>query len=415
MSSDYELLCPAGDMERLKTAVRYGADAVYLGATQFGMRSAPKNFTLEQLPEAVRWAHARGVRVYLTVNTILRCDEARQLPDFLRAAGASGVDALIVADLGVIAEARRILPGMALHASTQLGVVNHLTARALYDMGVERAVLARELSLEEMKTIRELTPPRLSLEVFVHGAMCMSVSGRCVISDYLAGRDANRGQCAQPCRWRYHLMEQKRPGLYLPVFEDEQGTTILNAQDLNMIEHLGALARAGAAGFKIEGRAKSSYYVGVVTNAYRAALDALGRGEAAPRWAVAELDTVSHREYSTGFYFGRASQQQAMSETHYIQEYEVSAVVLRSENGRLALSQRNRFSVGDRLELLPPGRPPCAVEVTAIFDEQDTPLDTACHPQMRVSVPFAGDAPEGSFLRRKMGSFGAQGSTSACL
>lgn len=396
-----ELLCPAGDFERLQTAVRYGADAVYIGATQYGMRAAPANFTLDALARAVGYAHAHGVKLHLTVNTLPRCDETPALPDFLTQVGQTGVDALIIADLGVLALARKLLPGMALHASTQTGIVNELTANALYNLGVERVVLARELTLDEIKTIRERTPTALGLEVFVHGAMCMSVSGRCVISNYLTGRDANRGECSQPCRWNYHLMEEKRPGIFLPVFEDEHGSTILNARDLCMLAHLKALIDAGVTSFKIEGRAKSPYYVGVVTNAYRAALDAALQGLPAPEWTLRELQTVSHREYSTGFYFGREPLQQSYYTGGYVQDWEVSAVVERCENGRLHLIEKNRFAQGDVLELLEPGCRPRQLAVTDLRDTDGTPLDAARHPHMRISVAFDGDASGGAMLRRE--------------
>lgn len=396
-----ELLCPAGDFERLQTAVRYGADAVYVGATQYGMRAAPANFTLDALARAADYTHAHGVKLHLTVNTLPRCDETMALPDFLTQVGQTGVDALIVADLGVLTLARRLLPRIELHASTQTGIVNELTANALYNLGVERVVLARELTLDEIKTIRDRTPEALELEVFVHGAMCMSVSGRCVISNYLTGRDANRGECSQPCRWSYHLVEEKRPGIFLPVFEDQHGSTILNAKDLCMIEHLKALANAGVASFKIEGRAKSPYYVGVVTNAYRAALDAALRGAPAPEWTLRELQTVSHREYSTGFFFGRQPLQQSYYAGGYVQDWEVSAVVERCENGRLYLIEKNRFAQGDSLELLEPGRQPRQLAVADLRDENGEPLDAARHPHMRISVAFDGSASAGAMLRRE--------------
>lgn len=396
-----ELLCPAGDFERLQTAVRYGADAVYVGATQYGMRAAPANFTLDELAQAADYAHTHGVRLHLTVNTLPRCDETTTLPDFLTQVGQTGVDALIVADLGVLTLARKLLPHIELHASTQTGIVNELTANALYNLGVKRVVLARELTLDEIKTIRDRTPVGLELEVFVHGAMCMSISGRCVISNYLTGRDANRGECSQPCRWSYHLMEEKRPGIFLPVFEDEHGSTILNAKDLCMIEHLKALADAGVASFKIEGRAKSPYYVGVVTNAYRAALDVVPKGQPAPEWTLRELQTVSHREYSTGFFFGRQPLQQSYYAGGYVQNWEVSAVVERCENGRLHLIEKNRFAQGELLELLEPGQRPRQLTVADLRDENGEPLDAARHPHMRISVAFDGHASAGAMLRRE--------------
>lgn len=400
-----ELLCPAGDFERLQTAIRYGADAVYIGSTQYGMRAAPANFTLEQLAEAATYAHAHGATLHLTVNTLPRCDETPSLPEFLTQVGQTGIDALIIADLGVLTLARKLLPDIELHASTQTGIVNELTANALYNLGVKRVVLARELTLDEIKTIRERTPEALELEVFIHGAMCMSISGRCVISNYLTGRDANRGECSQPCRWSYHLMEEKRPGIFLPVFEDEHGSTILNAKDLCMLEHLKALADAGVASFKIEGRAKSPYYVGVVTNAYRAALDAAMRGAPAPEWTLRELQTVSHREYSTGFFFGREPLQQSYYAGGYVQDWEVSAVVERCENGRLYLIEKNRFAQGDVLELLEPGRQPRRLTVTDLRDETGELLDAARHPHMKISVAYDGTASEGAMLRREKALF----------
>lgn len=396
-----ELLCPAGDFERLKTAIRYGADAVYLGADRFGMRSASPNFSLDELARATEYAHARGVSVHLTVNTLPRGGEIDELPSFLQSAAHCGVDALIIADLGVLALAHRLLPRMELHASTQTGIVNHLTANALYEMGVRRVVLARELTMEEIRIIRQNTPSDLMLETFIHGAMCMSVSGRCVISDYLTGRDANRGECSQPCRWNYHLMEEKRPGIFLPVFGDERGSTILNAKDLCMIEHLAELAEAGVGSFKIEGRAKSAYYVGVVTNAYRAALDAAAQGAPAPDWAVAELSTISHREYCTGFYYGREPVMQSYRPGGYVQNWEVSAIVERCGEGRLYLTERNRFQNGDSLELLEPGFPPRALTADDLRDEDDNPLEAARHPLMKVSIRFDGKVCPGAMLRKR--------------
>ena len=396
-----ELLCPAGDFERLKTAIRYGADAVYIGATDFGMRTAPSNFTIEQLHEAADYAHAHNVKLHLTVNTLPRCDETPRLPDFLSEVGKTGIDALIIADLGVLTLARKLLPDMEIHASTQTGIVNELTAKALYDMGVKRVVLAREMTLEEIKVMRSRLPDELEIETFIHGAMCMSISGRCVISNYLTGRDANRGECSQPCRWSYHLMEEKRPGIFLPVFEDEHGTTILNAKDLCMIEHLKELADAGIASFKIEGRAKSPYYVGVIANAYRTALDAAMEGKPVPEWALRELNTVSHREYSTGFYYGRQPHQQSYYEGGYVQDWEVSAVVEKSENGRLYLTEKNRFEADAKLELLEPGKEPKVIYARDLRDEEGNLLDAARHPHMKISIAYEGEASEGAMVRRE--------------
>lgn len=396
-----EVLAPAGDMSRLDAALLYGADAVYLAASEFGMRTAPGNFSEEELRLAVKKAHAKGVRVYLTVNTLPRCDETPRMAAFLEKAAETGVDALIVADLGVLMMAKKVIPQMELHASTQMGITNELTANALGELGVRRVVLARELSLEEISTIRSRTDPAIELEAFVHGAMCMSVSGRCTISNYLVGRDANRGACSQPCRWNYYLMEEKRPGLYLPVVENGDSTTILSARDLCMISHLRELEKAGVTSFKIEGRAKTAYYTAVVTNAYRAAADAAAMDKEPPAWAIRELETVSHREYSTGFYYGRQPDAQTYHPGGYVQEWEVSAVVLSAKDGRLTVSERNRFFRGDTLELLEPGKPPRPIRVEGLEDEAGEQLDKINRPNAVVRFDFDGEAAVGAMLRRK--------------
>lgn len=401
-----EILAPAGDFERLRAAVLYGADAVYLGLKQFGMRSSPQNFMEEELYEAVEFCHENGVKVYLTLNTLPRNRELSALPTFFAAARGARVDALIVADIGLLMLARREAPEIELHVSTQTGVMNHLTAAELFRLGARRVVLARELSLEEIREIRRNTPPELELEAFVHGSMCMSVSGRCIISNYLTGRDANRGECSQPCRWAYHLMEEKRPGLYLPVFEDERGSYILNAKDLSMIEYVDRLAGAGVSSFKIEGRAKSAYYCGVVTNAYRAAVDDFCASEEewnVPEWLLKEVRTVSHREYSTGFYFGAGDAGQCYQSGGYVRDWEVAGVVTGCTDGFLTLSERNRFSAGEVLELVLPGQKPVPIQADELFDREGNPIDTANHPEMTVRLRFDGAAPAGAFLRKRTG------------
>ena len=268
-----EVLSPAGDYERLISAINYGADAVYLGRKEFGMRASPLNFSYDELKSAVEEAHKRGVKVYLTCNTLPRNNEISKFQAFIEEAVDCKVDAVIVADLGVLSLVKKYAPGMEIHMSTQTGVVNYVTANELYNMGAKRVVLARELSLEEIAEIKAKVPNELDIEVFVHGAMCVSFSGRCLLSQYMVNRDANRGECAQPCRWGYHLMEEKRPNEFYPVYEDERGTYILNAKDLCMIDHIDKLVDVGVTSFKIEGRAKSAYYVSVITNAYRMAVD----------------------------------------------------------------------------------------------------------------------------------------------
>lgn len=397
-----ELLAPAGDRECLESAVRYGADAVYLGGDLFGMRASAA-FTPETLTEAVAYAHAAGVQVYLTCNTLPTNEEAVRLPEFLREAQKSGVDALIVADVGILMTARREVPNLPIHISTQAGVVNFLTATELFHLGASRVVLARELSLEDVKYLRDHTPPALELEAFIHGAMCMSFSGRCLLSSYLNGRDANRGECTQPCRWGYHLMEEKRPGQYFPIFEDAHGSYILNAQDLCMIEHIDKLVQAGVTSLKIEGRAKSAYYTAAVTGAYRAALDAYYDAPDAfvpPAWTLDEVRKISHREYSTGFFFGRP--QQYDKDGGYIRRWEVVAVVTGWRDGCLVVQERNRFSTGERLEAMMPGGAPIELNVERIIDPEQGEIDCARHPMREYLLPYAGDAlPKGAMLRRE--------------
>lgn len=382
-----EVLSPAGDFERLRAAVHYGADAVYLAGKQFGMRASQANFDEQELKEAVAFCHARDVRVYLTVNILPRNSEIEALPAYLKTAQAAGVDAVIVSDLGTLGVVKRTAPELEIHISTQNGIVNYETANMLYALGAKRVVLARELSLLEIAEIRRKTPPELEIEVFVHGAMCMSFSGRCVLSNYLTGRDANRGECAQPCRWGYYLMEEKRPGLYFPVFEDEKGSYILNAKDLCMLDYIDKLAEAGVTSLKIEGRAKSSYYVAVVTNAYRIAVDDYLRdpsGFTLQPWLRDEVEKVSHRQYSTGFYFDTPTQY--YENGGYIREYDIVALTGTYENGRLTLTQKNKFCEGDMVEILEPGKEPVSLVVRGMQDGTGEPIKAACHPEMALSI-----------------------------
>lgn len=400
-----ELLSPAGDRERLDAALLYGADAVYLAGRQFGMRSAPSNFTDDELREAVGKCHRQGKRVYITCNILPRNGEIDALPRYLAYLDDLRVDALIVADLGVLALAKQYAPHCALHVSTQLGVVNYATAAQLYTMGARRVVLARELSLDEIADIRAKTPADLELEAFVHGAMCMSYSGRCLLSSYLTGRDGNHGDCAQPCRWRYDLIEPNRPDRPLSVYEEADGTYLFNANDLCMIEHIPALHRAGISSFKIEGRAKAAYYVAGVTGAYRMALDGYREsGFSAeyrlPEWLKREPYTVSHRPYGTGFYFGDPSQNTKSG--GYIREYQAVAVVTGYENGQLLLSQRNRFFKGDTLEVLLPHERPLSLTVKVLLDGEGTAIESAPHPTMALRIPYERALPVGSYLRRRV-------------
>ncbi|WP_295217554.1 U32 family peptidase [Ruminococcus sp.] len=396
-----ELLAPAGDLERLQAALDYGADAIYLGRESFSMRAAASNFhSAEQLQEAVALAHRYGKKVYLTCNTLPRNEEIPTFPQFLQEAADAGADALILADLGLLATARKLAPDMEIHMSTQTGIVNYASCQALYDMGVKRAVLARELSLEEIAEIRAKIPADMELEVFVHGAMCMSFSGRCLLSAYLTGRDANRGACAQPCRWNYHLMESTRPGQYFPVEETDEGTYIFNAKDLCMIDHLQDLLDAGVDSLKIEGRNKSAYYVAIVTNAYRAALDAVLSGQPAPQWALDEVVQVSHREYCTGFFYGRENASQRYESSSYVRNCDVVAVVQKWRDGRLYLTQRNRFFAGDTLEILAPGQPPVTVAAESLENGNGEVIETANHAMMDCSIACEKTFPAGSVVRK---------------
>lgn len=406
MMKRVELLSPAGDMERLELAVKFGADAVYVGGTQFGMRSNPSNFDPAQLQAACKLVHAAGKKLYLTCNTLPRSYELDALPDFLRSARAAGVDAFIIADMGVLAIAKQAAPEVEVHISTQAGIVNYAAANAFYQMGAKRIVTARELSLDEIKMIRDHTPPELEIEAFVHGAMCMSFSGRCILSDYMVGRDANRGDCAQPCRWKYHLMEETRPGQYFPINQEENGTYIFNSKDLCMIEHIPELVAAGVDSFKIEGRAKSAYYTAVVTHAYRQAMDAYFAHPSpdfrVPDWVLAEMEKMSHRVYTTGFNFGPLQNGQELNTGGYVRNWDVCALYRDQQGNRLIVDQRNRFFEGDVLEVLEPGQKPYTLTVRDLVREADGTRTEAANKATEV-YSFAVDrsvSPD-AILRRK--------------
>ena len=399
-----EILSPVGDMERLYAALDFGADAVYLGGKMFGMRAASANFDFDTLQKAAEETHKRGKRLYLTCNTLPHNNEIKNFERFAKEAAESGVDALIANDIGVFSLIKRFIPDMEIHISTQAGIVNYVTANEFYNMGAKRVVLARELSLEEIAEIRAKTPKDLEIEVFVHGAMCVSFSGRCLLSQYLINRDANRGECAQPCRWGYHLMEEKRPNEFYPVFEDEKGTYILNAKDLCMIDHIDKLAEAGVDSFKIEGRAKSSYYVSVITNAYRMAMDIYKQASdkfELPEWIHDEVFKVSHRAYCTGFFFGHPKDCQYYENSGYIRNYDVVAVIDECRNGRIYAQQRNKFNRGDILEVLAPGSKPVKITAETIFNEKDEEVESANHAMMKFSFPCSKVFPKNSILRIK--------------
>ena len=396
-----ELLSPAGDMERLKMSVLYGADAVYLAGTDFGMRSFAGNFSAEELPAAVKFAHEHGVKVHVTVNTMPRNDEVIALPAYLERLEDAGVDAVIVADLGAFTLAGKYAPRCERHISTQQSIANYECATAWYDLGAKRVVLARELSLSEIIGIREKTPKELEIETFGHGAMCVSYSGRCLLSNYMTGRDSNRGACAQPCRYQYALMEEKRPGEYFPVFEDEKGTYILNSRDMCMIDHLDDLMNAGVDCIKIEGRAKSAYYAAIVTGAYRHCIDDVFGGKPLdPTWRD-EVDRISHRIYSTGFYYGYPGQYTENS--RYIRDWQICAIVEScDENGLALCSLRNKFAAGAALEAVGPDLRPFPVTAENMTDIDGVPLDEPRTPQMKFYLPLPKQVPPYSILRRSV-------------
>lgn len=402
-----ELLCPAGDLERLRFAVRYGADAVYVGGESFGMRTSPKNFTVEQLQAGVALAHAAGKRVYLTLNSVPTNEEISRLPDYVRRVRETGVDAFIVADLGVLAIVKRIAPEIEVHFSTQVGIANYVAASAAYDLGAKRVVLARELSLRDIAFIRENTPPELELEAFVHGAMCMSFSGRCLLSHYMKGRDANRGECAQPCRWKWSLVAENKPNHAFPIAEEDGGSYILNANDLCTAPFVDLICKAGVDSLKIEGRAKTFYYVASTTAAYRAAVDAyLAQPDdfLCPENVLTELTRTSHRSYSTGFFFGADGAVQETENGGYIHEWEVVGVVDDWNDGVARCTQRGKFTQGETLEVLMPGGAGVNVmEFTpaCIWDENGEEISATPHAMMTFCVPCKTELPADSILRRK--------------
>ena len=396
-----ELLSPAGDMDRLKMAVLYGADAVYLAGTDFGMRAFAGNFTPEELPQAVQFAHDHGVKTHVTVNIMPRNDEIAQLPAYLERLQDAGVDALIVADMGAFTLAKKYAPKCELHVSTQQSIANYACAQAWFDLGAKRVVLARECSLEEIREIRKKVDPQLEIETFGHGAMCVSYSGRCLLSNYMTGRDSNRGACAQPCRYQYALMEEKRPGEYFPVFEDEKGTYILNSRDMCMIDHLEDLMEAGVDCIKIEGRAKSAYYAAIVTGAYRHCIDDIAAGRPIdPVWRD-EVDHVSHRIYSTGFYYGYPGQYTEHS--RYIREWQICGIVEScDENGLALVSLNNKFHEGDELEIVGPDLRPFPVVAEGMTDLEGNPLAEPRTPQSKFYIPLPKPVPAKSILRRSV-------------
>jgi len=398
-----ELLAPAGTMEKLQMALAYGADAAYLGGAQFGLRAFGGNFTNEEIRAAVQLAHSAGKKIYVTVNVFPHNDDLVSLPDYLRFLAEVGADAVLVADLGVFMLAREAVPALPVHISTQANNVNWRTVRAWQELGAERVVLARELSREEICEIRRHTS--VELELFVHGAMCISYSGRCLLSSYFTGRDANRGGCAQSCRWKYALVEASRPGEYYPVEEDERGTYIMNSKDLCLLPYLDEIVAAGIDSLKIEGRMKSVHYVASVVKAYRMALDACLTGdsyEVQEEW-MTELGKVSHRAYTTGFFLGKTTEEdQIYGSSSYEQTSDFVGLVRSydAENRLATVEQRNNMKLGQELEIFQPVGAPFRQELAEMWDEEGEEITAAPHPQQLVRIRMAQPVEPNSILRR---------------
>ncbi len=398
-----EILSPAGDFEKLSAAVLYGADAVYLAGESFGMRTASANFGSEELAAAVSFAHENNVRVFVTCNTLMRNEDIKKLPEYLSFLGDIGVDGIIVSDVGCLRLAQKYAPKAEIHISTQSSVLNYAAANAWYEMGASRVCLAREASLAEIEEICAKRQKGLAIEAFVHGAMCMAFSGRCMVSDYLTGRSANKGNCAQPCRWKYALVEETRPGEYFPISEDG-GTHILNSKDLCMVSHIPELINAGIDSFKIEGRVKSAYYCAAVTNAYRLACEEYLKNP--ETWDpngfwLTEVNKVSHREYCTGFFFGEKNIQNSKT-SKYIRTWDVVAAVTScDDDGNAVLMQKNKFDRGVEYELMQPRSEPIKVVFEEMWDDDGAEVESARHAKMNVHVKLPCKAPVGAFIRRK--------------
>lgn len=400
-----ELLAPAGDKEKLMTALDFGADAVYLGGSEFGLRVASKNFSGEDLKDAVKICHERGKKIYVTVNIQAHNRHFEGMEDYLKFLEKIGVDAAIISDDGIFRMARRVAPGLAVHISTQASITNYETILFWYEQGVRRVVLARELSLEEIKGIRQHIPKDMELEAFVHGAMCISYSGRCLLSNYMTGRDANLGDCAHSCRWRYHLVEETRPGEYFPIEDREEGSFIMNSKDLCTISHLDELMNSGITSFKIEGRVKTVYYVATVTRAYRLGMDAVEKGQYSKTYAdflLQEIKKASYREFTTGFYFKRPDEHdQLYSDVSYIRNYDFTGRVLEIVEEKMKVEQRNRMLLGDEIEAFGPREKIEKFVIQKMWDEEGNLIESAPHPKQILWMPCIQGICKGDFLRKK--------------
>lgn len=402
-----ELLAPAGNMEKLKMALIYGADAVYMGGERYGLRAQAGNFTMDEIVEAVKFTHSMGKRLYITVNIIPHNEDLIGLDDYLKDLENTGVDALIISDPGILALAKESVPDMELHLSTQANNTNYKAAEFWYNQGIKRIILARELRFTEIKEIIEKSPKELYFEAFVHGAMCISYSGRCLLSNYMVGRDANRGECAHPCRYKYYLVEEKRPGQYMPIDEDERGAYIFNSKDLCMIEYIPELINSGLKSLKIEGRMKSVYYVATVVRAYRNAIDHYYKNPQGykfnPQW-LEEVGKASHREFYTGFYLDKPDERgQIYATSSYIRDYDFVGLVLdyNPDTKYALIEQRNKMNVGDEIEVIGPNKQMFKQTITKMFDEENNEIDSAPHPQQKVKIKMDYPVKEYDILRRE--------------
>jgi len=403
-----ELLAPAGNLECLKAAFEYGADAVYFAAKNYGLRAFADNFEPGEIDLAVKYAHKLKKKAYVTMNIFAHNDDIEGLDEHIRFLSEVGVDAVIVSDPGILSYIIGVKPCFDIHLSTQANTTNWRSAAFWYSLGVKRIILSRELSLDEIGYIRDNTPKLLEIESFVHGSMCVAYSGRCALSNYLTGRDANRGECAQPCRWNYHLTEENRPGEFMPIMEDDRGTYILNSKDLCMIKHIKPLIKAGISSFKIEGRMKGVYYVASVVRAYRHELDEYANDPGKYCFSEStfnELEKVSHRSYTTGFYFGSpGSEAQVYESSSYIRNYDFVGLVLdyNSNENMMLVEQRNNFAVGDELEIVSPKSISLnQYTVKAMYDDSLNPINVAPHAQQKLYLPLPFEIPHFSILRKK--------------
>ncbi|MGL4790571.1 MAG: peptidase U32 family protein [Anaerotignaceae bacterium] len=403
-----ELLAPAGDLEKLKIAVLYGADAVYIGGEEYGLRAKAKNFDIEKMAEGIAFAHSKGVKVYVTANIYAHNEDFEGMAEYFKKIEEIGADALIISDLGVFSVAKDAVPNMEIHVSTQANNTNYKSAKMWYNLGAKRVVVARELSMEEIGKIRNEIPADMDIEAFVHGAMCISYSGRCLLSNYMSNRDANKGECSHPCRWKYHLVEETRPGEYMPVEENERGTYIYNSKDLCMLEYIPQLVEAGIMSFKIEGRMKTPFYVGTVVKAYREALDDYLQDpklyeKNLPRY-MEEIAKASHREYTTAFYFGKPDGgQQVYTNNSYIRNYDFVGVVEEDfdpETNCAIVMQRNKFEVGEEIEVMPAKGESFKMVVTKMWDERGREVVSAPHPQQILKVEFNKPVKKYDMLRK---------------